>query len=80
MELDIIKIGNSQGIPITCCNFTPVWDLRTIIIASMTKSDREGYHTRFKTMANQIEGWVILDPIRSIDKTRPRNKIGDLTA
>jgi mRNA interferase MazF len=52
--------------------------LRTIIIALITSKGREGYSTRVKTLVNEITGWIVLDQIRAIDKTRLRHKIGDL--
>ncbi len=53
--------------------------LRTIIIAPMTSKGREGYPTRVKLRVNDVEGWMILDQIRAIDKTRLCEKIGNLT-
>jgi mRNA interferase MazF len=53
--------------------------LRTIIIAPVTSKGREGYPTRVKLRVNDVDGWIVLDQIRSIDKTRLCEKIGDLT-
>ena len=53
--------------------------LRTIIIAPITNRGREGYPTRVKILVNEITGWIVLDQLRAIDKTRLRQKIGDLS-
>lgn len=53
--------------------------LRTIIIAPVTSKGREGYPTRVKMRVNDVDGWIVLDQIRSIDKTRLCEQIGDLT-
>ncbi|NLK51806.1 MAG: type II toxin-antitoxin system PemK/MazF family toxin [Syntrophomonadaceae bacterium] len=53
--------------------------LRTIIIAPITCTGSEGYPTRTKILVNEIAGWIVLDQIRAIDKTRLRQKIGDLS-
>jgi len=52
--------------------------LRTIIIAPVTNRGREGYPTRVKISVHEITGWIVLDQLRAIDKTRLRKKIGDL--
>lgn len=54
--------------------------LRTIIMAPVTSKGREGYPTRVKLRVNDIDGWIVLDRIHSIDKTRLCEKIGDLTS
>jgi mRNA interferase MazF len=54
-------------------------NLRTIIIAPVTSRGREGYPTRSKVAVNNIEGWIVLDQIRSIDKTRLCDMIGKLS-
>ncbi|BBB91604.1 MAG TPA: type II toxin-antitoxin system PemK/MazF family toxin [Methylomusa anaerophila] len=53
--------------------------LRTIIIAPVTRRGREGYPTRIKLAVNDVSGWIVLDQIRAIDKTRLCEKIGNLT-
>jgi mRNA interferase MazF len=55
-------------------------NLRTIIIAPVTSRGREGYPTRTKVAVNDIDGWIVLDQIRSIDKTRLCDMIGNLSA
>ncbi|MEW5920492.1 MAG: type II toxin-antitoxin system PemK/MazF family toxin [Bacillota bacterium] len=54
--------------------------LRTIIIAPVTSRGREGYPTRTKIAVKDIVGWVVLDQIRAIDKSRLYKKIGCLNA
>ncbi len=53
--------------------------LRTIIIAPITNRSREGYPTRVKILMHEVTGWIVLDQLRAIDKTRLRKKIGDLS-
>jgi mRNA interferase MazF len=52
--------------------------LRTVIIAPITSRGRDGYPTRAKLAVNNIDGWIVLDQIRAIDKTRLCEQIGDL--
>jgi mRNA interferase MazF len=52
--------------------------LRTIIIVPVTRRGREGYPTRVKLTVNDGDGWIVLDQIRAIDKTRLCEKIGNL--
>lgn len=52
--------------------------LRTIIIAPVTSRGREGYPTRIKLTVDDVNGWIVLDQIRAIDKTRFCEKIGNL--
>ncbi|MDD2433488.1 MAG: type II toxin-antitoxin system PemK/MazF family toxin [Clostridia bacterium] len=54
--------------------------LRTIIIAPITSAGREGYPTRVKIWGDRVKGWIVLDQIRAIDKTRLRQKIGELSS
>jgi mRNA interferase MazF len=54
--------------------------LQTIIIAPITSRGREGYPTRVKLMLNDVIGWIVLDQIRAIDKTRLGEKVGNLNA
>jgi len=53
--------------------------LQTIIIAPVTSRGREGYPTRLRFKVKTIEGWIVLDQIRAIDKTRLCEKIGNLS-
>ncbi|KLU60052.1 mRNA interferase MazF [Peptococcaceae bacterium CEB3] len=52
--------------------------LRTVIVAPMTSHGREGYPTRTKVTITDVTGWIVLDQIRTIDKTRLRERIGVL--
>ncbi len=53
--------------------------LQTIIIAPVTNRGRDSYPTRVKLEHNIISGWIVLDQIRAIDKSRLRNKIAFLS-
>ncbi|MEL7658834.1 MAG: type II toxin-antitoxin system PemK/MazF family toxin [Bacillota bacterium] len=53
--------------------------LRTIILAPVTSRGRENYPTRVKMAINDIAGWIVLDQIRAVDKTRLCEKIGHLS-
>jgi mRNA interferase MazF len=52
--------------------------LRTVIIAPLTSKGRKGYPTRIRISVEEINGWIVLDQIRAIDKQRLDNKIGIL--
>ncbi|WP_227766335.1 type II toxin-antitoxin system PemK/MazF family toxin [Zhaonella formicivorans] len=52
--------------------------LRTVIVAPVTSKGREGYPTRVYMSVSDVYGWVVLDQIRAIDKSRLCNKIGSL--
>lgn len=52
--------------------------LQTIIIAPITGKGRHGYPTRLKMTVGDVTGWIVLDQIRAIDKTRLCAKIGEL--
>jgi mRNA interferase MazF len=54
--------------------------LRTIIIAPVTTTGREGYPTRVRIAGGEIKGWIVLDQIRAIDKARLRQRIGELSS
>ena len=54
--------------------------LQTIIIAPVTSRGREGYPTRLRFKVKTLEGWIVLDQIRAIDRRRLCEKIGDLNA
>jgi mRNA interferase MazF len=49
----------------------------TIIIAPLT-SKSHNFPTRLKTNVEGKECWIVLDQIRAIDKSRLRDKIGEL--
>lgn len=54
--------------------------LRTVIIAPMTSRGREGYPTRIKVTVSDISGWIVLDQLRAIDKTRLCERIDNLNS
>lgn len=51
--------------------------LKTVIIVPLTSTARE-YPFRFNVVVHEINGWIMLDQIRAIDKTRIDNHIGTL--
>lgn len=53
-------------------------NLRTVVIAPMTSTSRK-YPTRVKVKHNSLEGWVVIDQIRTIDKIRIVKKFGSLS-
>lgn len=53
-------------------------NLRTITIAPMTTKSRK-YPTRVKVKHNKQIGWVVLDQIRTIDKSRIIKTLGALS-
>jgi mRNA interferase MazF len=52
-------------------------NIRTVIIAPLTTAERD-YPTRISCRLNDKEGKIVLDQIRTIDKTRLIRKIGVL--
>jgi mRNA interferase MazF len=52
-------------------------NINTIIIAPLTTKSHD-YPTRLKTNIEGKDCWVVLDQIRAIDKSRLRDKIGEL--
>ena len=52
--------------------------LRTVTIAPMTTKSH-AYPTRVPIQHNKINGWVVLDQIRTIDKTRIIKSLGNLS-
>jgi mRNA interferase MazF len=52
--------------------------LNTIVVAPMTTKSRN-YPTRFKVKFNKKAGWVVLDQIKTIDKSRILNTSGNLS-
>lgn len=53
-------------------------NLRTTTIAPMTTKSRK-YPTRVKVKHNKQVGWIVIDQIRTIDKTRIIKNLGSLT-
>lgn len=54
-------------------------NLNTITIAPMTSTSRK-YPTRVKIKHNNREGWIVIDQIRTIDKTRIVKTFNSLTS
>ena len=52
--------------------------LNTIVIAPMTTSSKN-YPTRVEVKHDSKTGWIVLDQIRTIDKQRIINDLGQLT-
>ncbi len=52
--------------------------LRTVTIAPLTSTGRK-YPTRVKVKHNNLEGWIVIDQIRTIDKTRIVRSLGELS-
>ena len=53
--------------------------LATIVVAPITSSSKS-YPTRFEINTKLVKGWVVLDQIRSIDKSRVVKKYEELNA
>ncbi|MFP4342884.1 MAG: type II toxin-antitoxin system PemK/MazF family toxin [Cyclobacteriaceae bacterium] len=54
-------------------------NLRTIVIAPMTTKSKS-YPTRIKVRHNNQTGWIVIDQIRTIDKSRIVRVLGKITA
>ena len=52
--------------------------LRTVLIAPVTSRQREGYPTRVHLEHAAVTGWIVLDQIRAVDKSRLGEKICEL--
>jgi len=52
--------------------------LQTIVIAPLTSSSKP-YPTRVEIRQTKTKGWVVLDQIRTVDRTRIIKKLGTLT-
>ncbi|MBW2963044.1 MULTISPECIES: type II toxin-antitoxin system PemK/MazF family toxin [Flavobacteriaceae] len=52
--------------------------LRTIIVAPMTTSSRN-YPTRIEIKHNDKIGWIVVDQIRTVDKTRIVKRLGKMS-
>ncbi|HNE49776.1 MAG TPA: type II toxin-antitoxin system PemK/MazF family toxin [Chitinophagales bacterium] len=53
--------------------------LQTIVVAPLTSSSKP-YPTRVEIKQTKTKGWVVLDQIRTVDRTRIIKKLGNLTA
>ncbi len=52
--------------------------LQTIVVAPLTSSSKP-YPTRVEIKQTKIKGWIVLDQIRTIDRTRIVKKLSNLT-
>jgi len=52
--------------------------LQTIVVAPMTSTSKP-YPTRVEVNHNNTSGWVVIDQIRSVDRTRIIHPFGSLT-
>ena len=53
-------------------------NLRAVVIAPMTTASKP-YPTRVKILHNKKVGWVVIDQIRTIDKSRIIKTLGKIT-
>lgn len=53
-------------------------NLRAVVIAPMTTASKP-YPTRVKILHNKKVGWVVIDQIRTIDKSRIIKALGKIT-
>lgn len=51
--------------------------INTLLIAPITTKSHD-YPTRVQVLFNKIKGWLVLDQIRCIDKSRLKKKLGTL--
>ena len=52
--------------------------LQTIVVAPLTSSSKP-YPTRVEFKQAKTKGWIVLDQIRTVDRTRIVKKLGNLT-
>jgi mRNA interferase MazF len=52
--------------------------LKTIMVAPMITTSKP-YSTRVEVLHNDMQGWIVLDPIRTIDRTRIVKILGTLS-
>ena len=53
-------------------------NLRTIVVAPMTTKSRP-FPTRVRVRHNKQTGWIIVDQVRTVDRSRVLRKLGALT-
>lgn len=53
--------------------------LQTVVAAPLTSSS-EPYPTRVEIKQTKAKGWVVVDQIRTVDRTRIIKKLGNLTS
>ena len=73
-QIVLVNLDPTQGSEIkkTCLVISPNEMnkyLQTIVVAPMTTSSRT-YPTRVEVKHNKTKGWVVLDQIRCVDRTR----------
>lgn len=52
-------------------------NIRTVLIAPMTSTSKP-YPSRVRTVLGGREGWIVLDQLRCVDKSRLSKKAGNL--
>lgn len=52
--------------------------LQTIVIAPMTTSSKN-YPTRIMTIRNEVNSWIVIDQVRTIDRNRIVKKMDSLS-
>jgi mRNA interferase MazF len=52
-------------------------NINTVIIAPVTSASKN-YPTRINIKLEEVNGWVVIDQIRCVDKTRLKKKAGKL--
>jgi len=84
-EVYLVSLDPTQGSEIKktrpCCVISPNemnHNISTIIIAPMTSKGRD-YPTRVKCNFHDKEGQLVLDQIRTVDKSRLLKKLGQLS-
>ncbi|HLV50466.1 MAG TPA: type II toxin-antitoxin system PemK/MazF family toxin [Flavobacterium sp.] len=53
--------------------------LQTIVVAPLTSSSKP-YPTRVEIKQTKTKGWIVLDQIRTVDRTRIVKKLGNLSS
>src|SRR5690606_6630079 len=53
--------------------------LQTIVVAPLTSSSKP-YTTRVEIKQTKTKGWIVLDQIRTVDRTRIVKKLGNLSS
>lgn len=74
-------IGSEMKKTRPCCIISPNemnQYLRTVVIAPITSSSKS-YPTRVEIKQSKTKGWIVLDQIRTVDRSRIIRKLGKLT-
>ena len=84
-DVYLINLDPTQGAEIKktrpCCIISPNeinHNISTVIIAPMTSKSRD-YPTRVKCIFQGKEGQIVLDQIRTVDKSRLVKKLGQIS-